>query len=298
MGEQFAWFYDVAIVALLVICIYIGWKRGFLLSFIMIVGYVISFAVSFFISGIISPIIYDNFVHPKVSVMLEEKISEIDILAEIQKIVNENDFGIEISKEEISSIIENSSGDIGADIEKVITERVGVSIISKEEINEEVKGILDSKMVQSFVESLPSYLQEIVADYFADSEESLITGIKALVGTPATTAAYIEETIIAPTIIPVIKFIAFLIIFTIALILVKIISKVFRRIKRIPILGSVNSLLGAIFGALQGIAIILLIAIILHGIIALSKNELVVLNDVTIEQTNLFKIAYNADLFK
>ena len=59
MGEKFAWFFDVALIGIILICIYAGGKRGFVKTIILLLGYLIAFAGAFFVSKTISLIIYE-----------------------------------------------------------------------------------------------------------------------------------------------------------------------------------------------------------------------------------------------
>ena len=54
MGQGFAWFFDIAIIIVLIVCIYMGGKKGFLRTAVLLIGYVIAALGGYFISVITS----------------------------------------------------------------------------------------------------------------------------------------------------------------------------------------------------------------------------------------------------
>ena len=105
MGTQFSWFYDVLTVALIVGFLYVGGKRGFIRSVILIAGYVISFILAFAISKSAAPVIYEKFVQPRIVSAIEKNIEKVDITTEIKKALGLDTLEIDIPKEELISFI-------------------------------------------------------------------------------------------------------------------------------------------------------------------------------------------------
>ena len=96
MAENLALFFDIGLIVILLICIYIGRKRGFVKSVIMLLGYIIAFAGAFFISKAVSPAIYDNFLKSKTESFVEKNMDKIDIKGQIKEMIKQQNVGVEI----------------------------------------------------------------------------------------------------------------------------------------------------------------------------------------------------------
>lgn len=76
MGEQFFWFYDVVVVGIFLICIYLYAKKGFLRSVVLLVGRIAAIVIAILLSGAIASSIYTNTMEPKIT---QEISSRIDV---------------------------------------------------------------------------------------------------------------------------------------------------------------------------------------------------------------------------
>lgn len=298
LGIQFAWFFDAVLVALLLISLYIGGKRGFIRSVLMIAGYILSFAAAYFVSTTAAPIIYEKFAQEKIVSVIETNIGNINVTGEIKNALGLDEMGITVEDEEINQVIANNSGDLSEDIRQYISQKTGGAEVSKEDIDTKLKDIFDNSVISGFIDTLPSYMTETVTEYMTKSNDVMSNTLKALTSTKAEAAQYIEANIVRNSVIPIIKLLLFILVFTIAIIIVKMITRLFSGFNRVPIAGSINVFLGAILGLAQGIAIVLIIAVILHILVALSNDEMIVFNSQTIQNTYLFKLFYNFKLLK
>ena len=296
MGIQFAWFFDVVVVALLLAFLYIGGKRGFIRSVIMIAGYIISFILAFFISSTASPMIYEKYVQKNVVTMVEHNINNIDIAGEVQKSLGLESMGITVDKQEINDVIAKSNGDLSGDIRNYISKKTNGYDVPKAEIDSKLQSIFNSSVADRFINSLPSYMTDTAKEYLSKGNQTISETLKAFTSTKTDAAKFVEKNIIRGSVIAIIKLLVFIIVFAVALIIVKLISRVFSLANKIPIAGTINALLGSALGLLQAIAIILIIAIILHILIALSNDEMIIFNTQTIQKTYLFKLFYDFKL--
>ena len=105
----------------------------------------------------------------------------------------------------------------------------------------------------------------------------------------------IMDDIITPTVMIPLKAIVFCLLFAIVAALLGIIANAAKIINKIPVVSSVNGVLGALLGLIEAIIIILLICVIVKLLAALCGDSLVFLNSNTIDRTFLFRYFYAFD---
>lgn len=296
MGTEFAWFYDVALVGVIIAFIYIGGKRGFLRTIIMLVGYIIAIIGGSLISKEISPIIYKNYLQEKTQKVVEKNIEDINIKEIIRKILKEQNVNIEIPDSDIDKIIkENDDLAEGFSSYAANAGEIGTAV----DINTRLKDAFNTQTILDKIEDkIPNKAFLVIKEYLEGSSDKISEVIRSLNNSSKKTAAEeLTETVVEPVVITVIQLLVFMIVFSLIMILIRILSRFFSKIYLIPIAGSINTLLGAILGCVQGVFIILIVTVLFKVIIAVTKNELIVINTPTIEETNIFKEIYDLDLF-
>lgn len=103
--------------------------------------------------------------------------------------------------------------------------------------------------------------------------------------------------VIAGIIDPIVKVplrvILFLLIFSAVMLILGIIANMSKIINRIPVISSVNELLGGLLGLIKSAVIIFIICIGIQFLISLTDNSLVFLNTYTIDRTIVFRHIYH-----
>lgn len=92
------------------------------------------------------------------------------------------------------------------------------------------------------------------------------------------------------------RVILFLIVFALVTLILNLIANASKIINRIPLIASVNELLGGLLGLIKAILILFLICISVQFLISLTDNSLVFLNTYTIDRTVAFRHIYHFDL--
>lgn len=103
--------------------------------------------------------------------------------------------------------------------------------------------------------------------------------------------------VIDPIVLVPLKIIVFLVIFALLMLILNIIAQAAKLINRIPVISSVNELLGAVLGFAEAVIILMIISFVIRFIISAS-DSLVFLNEQTIEKTMIFRHIYNLDPLK
>jgi uncharacterized membrane protein required for colicin V production len=296
LGSQFAWFFDAVTGALILIFIYVGGKRGFVRSFLMIAGYFLSLVAAYYVSRAAAPVIYDKLLSERIVSAIEEKIENINVADEVKKALNLESMGVTLEDEEVKSVVENSSGNLGEEIRQYILQKTGVDI-SQNEIMENLKKVFNENIYGAYIKALPGYMTKTSSAEYSDSG-LISSAMKAFASGKTDAARYIEQTVVKGSIIAVLEPVLFILVFTIAMIAVKIVTRLFSVVNKVPFIGTVNSIFGALLGAAEALLVIYIIAVIINIVIYLSGSEMIVFNDETIQNTYLFKYIYNFKLIK
>ena len=108
----------------------------------------------------------------------------------------------------------------------------------------------------------------------------------------------IMNDIITPMVLTPLKIIIFLVIFTLVIILLNIIASASKIINRIPIVSSVNGVLGAVLGLIEAVVVLIVICTAMKFLISVCGENLVFINDPTIDKTFIFRYIYSFDPLK
>lgn len=102
-------------------------------------------------------------------------------------------------------------------------------------------------------------------------------------------ARSITEEVVKPPVISVVSVIAFVVLFLIASLVCTLVSKSLKLVNKIPLLGSLNSLLGGIIGALKGIIVVIILNWLLVALVGDSGNLFGVITAETIQSSLIMK---------
>jgi len=296
MGEQFSWFFDVAIIGVIIVCIYIGGKKGFLRTAVLLAGYLIAGLGGYFIAKEASPVVYTNFLQSKVENVVEDNLDNFSIKTQIKAMLSEKDFGVEIPDSEIDRII-NQGGDVKENFANY-AKQAGTTL-EKSELDSKLSSVFNNNAVLAKLkDKVPASIYSQIEHYLNGSKESLSNIIKAM-NNPSKeeSAKEIADLAVKPIILLVLQVLIFMISFTLLMIIVKLVSRSMSIFNKVPVVGSANTLLGGVLGFVQGAFIVVIIVLLVKVIIALTSNELIVLNTPTIEETKIFKEIYNLKIF-
>ncbi len=297
MGEQFAWFFDVIIIGILLICMYNGSKRGFVKSIVAILSLVIACVGAYAASKLISPPVYDAFLQERIETILVENMDNINIKSAIKTAINNQNIDIEISDEQLDSII-NSGGDLAENL-KIFVVDAGTEL-SSSQLKEKTEGVFSSETVLSSIKGkIPENVYEEIKEFVDKSKTALTQTITALNNPSKEEGAKQLVEITKPLAITVVQIVLFFVFFIIFIATLRIVAGILTKtISFIPLVGTLNSFLGLVLGLLQGIIIIIMITFVLKGVITVTDNQLTMFNTTTIDKTFILDKLYNLKLVK
>ena len=91
-------------------------------------------------------------------------------------------------------------------------------------------------------------------------------------------AVRIVDTILTPLIVPMITVVLFFIAFAVCKLVISMLVAVLTNINKIPVIGSVNELLGILVGVAGGVLNVVLLLCLIWAVVAITNNNLPVLN--------------------
>lgn len=295
MAAHLYWFYDVLVIGILLVFLYIGARRGFLRSVVLVVLTVASIVVSWLGAEIASPIVYDKFIKEYVIEALSKSSSNTSPTDIAFEAITEGDYGVEVTDTEINSIF-SAAGDFFDNIAREMKKNGAVS--DTDEIKSEVEESMIEKMLTSLLGDAVS--DELMTEMLV-SIEGTTDGIGNVLetfisGDSEETARVTEEQIVAPVVKGLLKILVWLLLMLVFRLIIVPVSNSFKLVNKIPLIGPVNSLLGAILGTAEGIIFVYAISLAVKLAVYLSEGSLMFINNETISQTYLFKILYYLDI--
>lgn len=171
-----------------------------------------------------------------------------------------------------------------------ISKSVNESISSNlEELFLEENDTSVTKLVEKSTEDMPDFIHKTAMSY---ADKLTVNG-----GDVDKIAQTVEDEIVSPIIISALNIVIFIILLTFFMIVVKCLSKVFKGVNDIPLIGELNKLLGALIGVLNALIIVVVSAFVLKGAVLMLGNESKILNDDTINKSIVYSYVYSVPSF-
>ncbi len=287
-GSNLAWFYDVLTLVIMLVCIYIGSKRGFLVSFLRAACCIVAIIAAVSFSGIWAEKIYENTLREKVIQNVAERLENADVTDELRSAVNEKYGVLAITNADINRIADGD-GDFIEGIEKIVAKNSGES---SETIKQEIHDLLGSRLYGTFISALPSYMTDTASDYSSADEATLNGAIKAVLTSDEAAAEYVEKNFVRESVVSMLKLGLSILIFFVVTIVISVLISALKFVRKTPVIGGFDAFLGMIFGAAQAVVILYVISLILHIAISGAGNTMMVINTGTIDATYIFRYIY------
>ncbi|MBR5495866.1 MAG: CvpA family protein [Oscillospiraceae bacterium] len=152
-----------------------------------------------------------------------------------------------------------------------------------------------SGMLDGAVESVPKLFRGIIENQKITSAQMADQIGQQVISGELSVGHAITQNYIQPIVCIILQIILSAILFSVLMFAVKIISRMARGVKRIPLLGPINKLLGGALGFVQASIIIYLVALLAGMILTAKPDGYEYLNYQIIDSTYLFKIFFSFD---
>lgn len=279
---------DAIVIGAVIICVFIGRKRGAVRTLILIAGYAAAFAAAVFVSRTASDYAYEKTVRPAVISAVETKSEELaeEYLSpeKLSGILEQQ--GISLTDEQLADVLEK-----GENYAQLLTDS-------------EFRGAL-KKLFTEYCRALTETFSGVVPEEILDEAEKYIAETEAENLNPAeiteekkeSLAEIIEGEIIRPVMIKTVRTALFIVTFAAVLLVVSIIARAAGLIRNIPGVRSADSFAGGILGLLQGLLFTAVLSVAANVFINITSNANEYLNMETIYGTFVFKRLYSGTFF-
>lgn len=295
MASNLFWFYDVLIIGIALIYLYVGKNRGLMRSVVLVALTVVSVGVSWLACQIAAPIVYDSFFKEPILNALIDSSQKTDPVAVVSGAVSSGGYGVEMTNPEVEDVITK-----GGDFFQNIAGEIKNNGASESETS--IESGMEESVTESMLKALvgdvvsPSVLTEILGSV-SDAENSVKNVVSIFLnGDRSATAAAVESKIVAPAVKAIIRGIIWIVVMFVLLFLSRFIANLFKSINKVPIIGPINSILGAVLGLAEGLVVIYLISQVVRMICYFTSNSLMFLNVETVRETYLFKYLFYFDV--
>lgn len=293
MDTEYWWFYDLFILVTILFCAYSGYKKGFAKVIVMMIGYIAVVILSIFIGNIAGPVVYEKYVKQVMVDSVKDIVDEYNFEKEFQKVMKEVVPDVDFKETEIDEFIMDSSKNMSENLYQLYLRKNSLTFYSEKEFNEKINENLNNTIANSFNTGMPAFVEKEIKKATQKNNNLLLDTFKVITGDSTKAAEYIEEKYIRSITVKLLKAFIYLISFLVLSLLLQFVEKIIRESHSIPVLGSADSLFGAILGIIQALAITILISLVIKFVISLSINEIPIFNSNTINQTKIFKHIYD-----
>lgn len=333
MGTEFSWFYDVMLVAIVIGMVFLGVKRGFVRMLLSLLSVAIAFVAALTVSGSVSSWVYESFVEQNLQTSITDTINDavgenvvtqlaqIDMdkaviggmsLSSVNESLKVDDAGkitldlsnIDLSETGIKDIDLTSIGfEQGIDYSSINIGKIQVyeATVKEQGLGNAILAQIVSEKIMS--SSLGDAFKDVVKNVSEvlpflglneNIDNSLLSDlVVSVIESGGNPGQSVLDNIVKPIVVIPMRTIIFLILFILISVLLSFIIKSTSLINKIPIIGTLNELLGGVMGLVQGVVIVFVVVIILNSIITLTENSLIFLNEATIDKSFAFSWIYH-----
>lgn len=113
-------------------------------------------------------------------------------------------------------------------------------------------------------------------------------------GSKASISLAIAENIVEPVAVSLLRVMVFFVIFGVLMLLVNTLAAILKGVNHLPLIGGVNELLGAVFGAAQGCIYVFVAAALMWFLISAGGGSIGPVTAEVIDETTIFKLFYRS----
>ena len=299
MGEQFWWFYDVAAVAVVLICAFVSGRRGLTKALTSLVGGVLAFAVALTLSSSISSSLYKSTLKSSNTKKLAHALEGKDLTDELKTYLESLGYNIKVDYNKLDEILHtgedlderiykyaNNINSKTVDTEKQFYEKLheGYGDIIYRYVGEELSKFAAATARKNVIEK-PEIMEGLtpLMNNFGDNSDEQIAM------TPA--ARYIVNNLVCDAYIEFLRVITFIVLLIAVIIILRLLFNAF--IDDDSAHQSILShTLGGVVGIVYGAVYVLAVAAMIRLYVILGSNEMLFFNFKAIDKTYLFKYFY------
>lgn len=293
--DKLYWFYDALVIGIIITMAYLGGKRGLLKSIVFTALVILSFVGSWFVAEAAAPYIYDNYIKDRVVEAFYKSAEDKNPAEIVSQAVSKGDYGVEMTEDEVNDIIGRDS-----DFFTVLADemRKNGSPESKDNISTGVENSVTPVIIDGLLDTgvTSVYIRQALDTIGVAADKAKEVVSTFIVGTQEQVASVAEENLVAPAAKWLLKAIIFILAMFVFRLIISPVSNTFRLVNKVPLIGPLNALLGAVLGFVESIVFLSVLALVVKAVVNISGNQLIFLNNETIEMTKLFSKFYDSSI--
>lgn len=294
MGSQFWWFYDVIVIAVVLVCIFIGSRKGVMKGVFGFVSVIVAAVVAYAISGAIGDTVSSGPVSESNANKISENIDESTFTKKFSDYlknmgysvsIDENKLGAALDKEEgmeeaVVFYLNNVNGH-ALDKEEVLIEKIheGYAVIIGDIVSTSLNKFAALK-AEEIVRENPEVMAELIP--MLREEEQLYQA-----------SLYIAKNMAAPAYNIIGKLVSFLAIFAFLSLAFLFGVNAFFSHKEVDAISVTSHFAGGMFGLFTAVVIVFAIAVWVRISAITGNNEMLFFNNDVVEDSYVFKYFYD-----
>ena len=291
MGAEFWWFYDVIVLAIVLVSAFFAGRKGFARSLITLVGYAISAVIAFSVSAGISGSIYDGTIRDSNANKLEKSISKDDFISKTEDYLENLEYNINVNPENLEKIF-TEGGDISDEIYRYVNNINGKKVAEEGKFGIEVRECYGSVFKDMISKQLSKFSAESVSEKFKEGQLSIDEVAPLLMQeNPKEAAKYIAEEFVSGAYISMIRLIAFVVLFVLIVGLFTAFINAF--MGKSDVYGIATRIGGVAVGVINGAILVFVVAAAVRLSAIMGSNEMLFFNNEAVDKTFVFRYFYD-----
>lgn len=127
------------------------------------------------------------------------------------------------------------------------------------------------------------------------SADAIRSVVLVMLDSSANVKDAVIDGIIEPCFVMIMRNIVFVVIFIVVVVALGILASVMKFVNKLPVLGKFNITAGAILGAAEGAVAVFVVCLVVRMLVSLTGGNMMLLNEMTIDETYLFRLFYHLD---
>lgn len=294
MGSQFWWFYDVIVVAVALVCIFIGSRKGVMKGVFGFVSVIIAAVLAYVISGAVGDTVSSGLVCESNAKKISESIDESTFMTKYINYLENMGYSVSIDENKLGAAL-----DKGEEMEEAVVFYLnsvnGHSLDKKEVLLEKMHegyGVILSDIVSK---SLNEFAAVKTKEIISEKPEMMTELIPMLRDEEQIYQAslYISKNMAAPAYNIIGRLVSYLVIFAVIALGLLLGINAFFSHKEVDAIGVVSHVAGGIFGLFTAAGIVFAIAVWVRVSAITGNNEMLFFNNDVVEKSYLFKYFYD-----
>lgn len=294
MGSQFWWFYDVIVVAVALVCIFIGSRKGVMKGVFGFVSVIIAAVLAYVISGAVGDTVSSGLVCESNAKKISESIDESTFMTKYINYLENMGYSVSIDESKLGAALDkgegmeeavvfylNSVNGHSLDKKEVLLEKIheGYGIILSDIVSKSLNEFAAVK-TKEIISEKPEMMEELIP--MLRDEEQLFQA-----------SLYISKNMAAPAYNIIGRLVSYLVIFAVIALGLLLGINAFFSHKEVDAIGVVSHVAGGIFGLFTAAGIVFAIAVWVRVSAITGNNEMLFFNNDVVEKSYLFKYFYD-----